>query len=252
MIKTSIDLKKFADAVNMSFDIPDAEKEIAEEALLRFEYAVNLLNKGVEHLDIIYKPFEKHENISVESVISKRGVLNRFKQASKKKFEKFKYQSILAAQKLDYFTRGDAEIKELFNTFELSLNNFEEKLEDFYYTLSNFDTEDFRDKILENIDIIKNESEDLIELINDRIIEHINNELIGKSWISEKENHFNINHQDFKPLLIDLFEERQNLLQGNFAVPNQDAQAMNPSDAQRVLSPNSSRTVNFTEFGDKL
>ena len=49
-------LSKLAYSVEMSFDIPDSEKEIGEYATQLFESVVNSLNLAKDHLDIASPP----------------------------------------------------------------------------------------------------------------------------------------------------------------------------------------------------
>lgn len=243
-------LRKIAQAVDFSTDITDSEKQDAEEALLRLEEAVYHLNQAVEHLDVIYDPFNQHENISTESVVEKRGVLNRFKQASKEKFEQFKYLCILAMQKLHSFSNGDTEIQEILSTLESSVVEVEDQLEDFYDVLSDYESPHFREAILSSIDGIREKSDNLVDLVYDRIIEHINTNLIGKTWMSDAEDQLNLEMDEKTPLLIELFKRRQEMIDGKHPNMEKDTQALNPSDAQRVYYPDAVRTVNFTEFGE--
>jgi hypothetical protein len=245
-------LRKIAQVVDFSTEITDSEKQAAEEALLRLEEAIYHLKQSVEHLDVIYEPFDQHEDISTQSVVDKRGVLNRFKQASKKKFEHFKYLCILAMQKLHMFSHGDTEIQEIMGALESSINDVEERLEEFYDVLSDYESPDFRDAVLASIDSVKEKSNEMEELVYDRIIEHINTNLIGKNWMSDAKDQLNIEMEEKTPLLIELFRQRQQMMEGGSAPPNmeKETQALNPSDAQRVYYPDSVRNVNFTEFGE--
>lgn len=242
-------LRKIAQSVDFSTEITDSEKKDAEEALLRLEEMVYQLNQAVEHLDVIYEPFNTHEHISAESVVQKRGVLNRFKQASKKKFEKFKYFCVLAMQKLHNFSNGDTEIKEIMSTLELAVIEVEDKLEEFYDVLSDYESRHFREAILSTISSIREKADDLVDLVYDRIIEHINTNLIGKSWMSDAEDRLNLEIEEKTPLLLQLFKQRQKML-GLTPDIAKEEQALNPSDAQRAFYPDAVRTVNFTEFGE--
>ena len=57
--------------------------------------------------------------------------------------------------------------------------------------------------------------------------------------------------EDRQPLITDLFEERQKALNPNgFPSGSKEQQAYNPSDAQRALYPDRSKTMNMGEFGE--
>ena len=110
-------LKKIANSIEMSFEIPEAEKDIAEEAKIRFEAVIKTLRDNIEHLDIIYEPFKRHESVSTKSLVDKRGLLNRYKQKVKSNFNETKTVALLAIRKLDYFASGDISIQEIINSF---------------------------------------------------------------------------------------------------------------------------------------
>jgi len=243
-------LKKVAQTIEMSFDIPDSEKEIAKEAVLRFEDTMKSLQKATDHLDVIYEPFSKHKNIPTKSVVEKRGVLNRFKQASKEKFENFKYLCVLSIQKINHFANGDMEIKEIISTFESSVLNVEDEVEDFFDILGDYESEDFQEKVLESIDSIKNKAEELNDLVYDSIIDHIDTNIVGKTWMSENNSKFKIEKEEKIPMVLELYKKRQELLGNKMYAVEKEKQILNPSDAPRVYSPDSARTVNFTEFGE--
>lgn len=244
-------LERLVIAVEKSFDISDGDKQIAEEASLRFEYAIKSLNEATEHLDNIYRPFAKHDRVSTRSIIKGRGVLNRFRQASKDKFEKFKTRVVLAIQKLNYFSNGDADIQELITAFEQGAETVEEKVEAFYEALVDLESENFKDQVIKTIDEIKVEADELDELVNERIIDHIDTNLIGKSWMSETSDRLNIEFAEHLPLVTELFEERKEMLQGGaMPSPRKQQQALNPGDAQKAYYPDHIRTMNIGEFGE--
>ena len=243
-------LLKIAQFVDFSTDIPDSEKKDAEEALLRLEEATYHLKQATEHLNVLYDPFSEHDSISTKSVVKKRGVLNRFKQASKEKFENFKRLCILAIQKLNNFSKGDMEIQEIIGALESAIIDIEQKLEKFYDVLSDYESPDFRNDVLSTIDDVRRKSEEFNDLVYDRIIEHINANLIGKTWMSDAEDRLNLDVKEHTPLLLELFKQRQQMLDGKYPNMGKDTQALNPSDAQRVYYPDAVRNVNFTEFGD--
>lgn len=172
--------------------------------------------------------------------------------ASKEKFEHFKYLCVLAMQKLHVFSHGDTEIQEILGTLESSINDIEERLEEFYDVLSDYESPHFRDAVLATIDGVREKSGDMEDLVYDRIIEHINTNLIGKNWISDAKDQLDIEMEEKTPLLIELFRQRQQMLDGGPVPPNmeKETQSLNPSDAQRVYYPDAVRTVNFTEFGE--
>jgi len=128
--KTAI-LKRIADSVDMSFDIPDSEKEIAQDALIRFEAALKKIRDSSEHLDIIYEPLKRHEQVSTKSLVKKRGLLNRYKQKVKQNYNEVKAIALLAIRKLNYFSSGDTSIQEIITSFIDSIEDLEKYVTSF-------------------------------------------------------------------------------------------------------------------------
>lgn len=231
----------------MSFRVPDEEIEKAEEAVMYLDETRQALRIALDHLDIIYQPFDRYDEISTDSVVQKRGLLDRYQRANKKKFEKFKYLALMSIKKINHFSRGDAEIQEIVNSLESSAQELTDKVEKFYEALSNYQAEDFQDQVLEAINLIRSKSENFEDLVDDRIIEHINTNIIGKTWLHENQDKMHIEDKpEFSPLIVELYQERQQ--KEGLPSSSQEQQAMNPSDAQRVWHPDATRYVNFTEF----
>src|ERR1700743_947983 len=110
-------LTKLANAIEMSFEVPQSEKDIANTAAERFSAVNNHLNLAKDHLDLMYDPFKKYNNISTESIVKKRGVINRFKKQVKENYNKVKFLSLKAIQLLNYFA-SDTHTLEIINAFK--------------------------------------------------------------------------------------------------------------------------------------
>ena len=196
--------------------------------------------------------FKKHKKISTKAAIKRRGVLNRFKQSSIKKFNKFKKRAFLAIRRLDKFSNGDKDIQELISSFESSVGELEEGLTSFYEALGNYEAPEFRDDVLSSIEAVKAAHESLEDLITDRIIEHIDTEILAKSWMSERKNEFHVTDDERRALITQLFDERQQMLDAPEGFPGSSKmqQAFNPSDAQKIYYPDHMRNMNIGEFGE--
>ena len=241
--------KKIANSVDMSLDIPDAEKEIANDAKMRFEGVAKSLKFAVDHLDILYEPFSMHENISTKSVIDNRGVLQgRYSSKVKENFTKAKKYGVLAIQKLNYFTVGDNSIRVLKQSFIESMGDLEESVSGLLDNLRNdYRLEDFKDKVLKSIENIREQADELIDLVYDRILKHINDNILNTSWMDFDNNQLSLDEN--VPLITELYEERQKALDGAMPTSDKPEQALNMSDATQMLHPDFVRVKNIGEFG---
>ncbi len=242
-----INLTKLAEAIEMAFNIPDTEKEVAEQALKQFEAILNSLNLAKDHLDIIYEPFKQHENISPKVIVEKRGVINRYKQQIKKNYNKVKQSALLAIEKLNYFAI-DTHILELINSFKDSIQDLEKQVNILLDILDDYESADFRETLLASIENIKKQSVQIDKLIRDRIINHIDTNILAKNWMTNMSNELKMKINDKIPLVTQLFNERQEALEGA-VVPqiNKRPQTMNPSDTQRMYYPNDMRNTGIEE-----
>ena len=244
--------KKIANNIEMSFDIPDSEKEIALEAKSFLEAVSNNMKQAVEHLDNIYTPFKEHDNITTESLVANRGILQgRFSTKIKNNFNKSNLYALLAIRKLNYFSNGDSDIREIINSFKDAVKEVGIAVSNLLSIIKN-DLEDlsFKDKVISQIDLIKNKVKDLNTLIDERIIDHINVNILSESWMYGPENKLNINLMDNDriPLIMELKKEREERLNLNSApVMEKKPQSLNAGDAQQMWHSDFVRIKNIGE-----
>jgi len=244
-------LTKIANSIEMSFEIPDAEKAIAEEAKIRFESTLKRINDCAIHLDIIYEPFKRHETVSTKSLVGKRGLLNRYKQKVKENFNVLKTVALLAIRKLDRFATGDTSIQEILNSFIDSIEDVEKLVNKFLEIMSDYESESFRTDVMSSIDGIKSQSSKLETLVRDRIIDHINTNILSNNWMSSQRDELNLEIEERAPLITELFDERQKALDPNsFPSGAGEGQTLNPGNAQKIHYSNHLSTMQIGEFGE--
>lgn len=243
-------LTKLAYAVEMSFDVPDSEKEIGEFASQLFEEVINSINLAKDHLDIIYNPFKRHENISTEAIAKRRGKIDIYKNKTKDNFEKVKFIAFKAIDKLNYFS-SDTHTMEMINSFRDAIGALEKQVVILLDVLDNYRSPDFRDNVLKSIEAVRKEAYDIEKLIKDRIVPHIDTNILARDWISNTSNQLQTKIQDRIPIITELFNQRQKALeQGNTTAVDihKRPQSLNPSDNQRIYYPSDLR--NATEVGE--
>ncbi len=247
--------RRIAESIEMSFDIPDAEKETAAQAKMHFEAAANALKLATEHLDHIYDPFSDHANISTESVIENRGVLQgRYSTRIKNNFNKVKAHGLIAIRKMNEFSTGDNVIKELINTFVDSMGDVEFHVASLLNTLKNdYKSSDFRDMVIKSIEDVRKQAAELDEFIYDIMIEHIDKDFLTKTWMNETSDQLQLDMDEEKiPLVVQLHKEREKQLNpGAFPMSEKQEQTLNMGDAQRMLHPNfMQRDTSMGNFGE--
>ena len=241
-------IKKIADAINMSFEIPSSEKEVAESAVEYLEAAANQLRFAEDHLDIMYQIFNKHDDIPTESIVKNRGIIDKYKEKVKENYNSFKKSSYIALGKLNHFA-VDTQITELLSSFQESMKEVENEVNNLLKILGKHKLPNFKANSLAAIDNIKKQGKQVANLIKDRIIEHINTNIIAETWASTTSKDLNMVVEEKVPHLIQLYKDRgKEKGKGNkIPVEPTQPQALNPSDAQSVWTPTHTRTREIGE-----
>jgi hypothetical protein len=241
---------KLAYAIEMAFEVPDVEKQVATQASERFEAVLNSLNLAKDHLDIMYEPFKRHENISPEAVVEKRGVISRYKQQVKKNYNKVKQCALFSIEKLNYFAT-DTHILELINSFRDSIQDVEKQVNILLDILDDYESPDFRNNVIAGIEGVKKQSAQVDKLIRDRIIDHIDTNILAKNWMTNTGDELQMKIKNRIPVITQLYNERQEALEAAqpAAMPqtNKRPQTMNPGNTQRVYYPNDLRNTSMEE-----
>lgn len=239
---------KLANTIEMSFEVPQSEKDIANSAVERFSAVNNALNLAKDHLNLMYDPFKKYDHISTEAIIKKRGVISRFKRQVKENYNKVKGLSLKAIQLLNYFS-SDTHTLEIINAFKDVVQDVEKQVTIFMDILDNYKSPDFKNNVIAGIEGIKKQSAQAEQLIKDRIIDHIDANILAKNWVTNTGDALKIKIQDRVPLITELFNERQKALENAVSgVPEIDKrpQTLNPGNIQRIYSPTDARNGDLT------
>lgn len=222
-------IDKIAYQVQMSFDVPKEEKHLAEKCIEYFSLVMNHCELTNDYLNKIYDPFSSEgASATPEELHEKRGLLNRYKQSLKKRYNKIKLLAFYAMQLFNNFSNDTRSI-ELINAFESDFNILIKSVEDVLDVLSNYKSESFKDSLLASIDIVKKESAELEQLIRDRIIDHLNSNILNTSWskdLGEIKNK--------EPALISIH-------QNNVPHIQKRPQVLNPTNTQSTLNPSDLR-----------
>lgn len=196
----------------MSFSIPDSEKEVAKKAEKYFTHLKGLIDKAVKHFNIIYEPFKENSNIPTEETIKNRVALREFREQVKDNFDLIKKIALESFRIMNHFS-SDTETYDIMNAFTDQLDGLEESVNDLLKVFSNLSSEEFVANIIKNIDVVKNQCEQLENLINDRILNHIDTNILAKNWVSNVSDQFNTKIDDKVPMIVQLYKERHDAVE---------------------------------------
>ena len=205
-------LIKIAETVEMSIAIPDSEKGAASVLVSTLEKLSAKYDAFNTLLDKIYNPFSGDQEVSKESVENNKKPFMDYKIEIDEKLKEIKQVAMLCVEKLIIFS-SDTDINELLASFKSGIDQIEDNVRILGDALVSWDSDDFKDMVVKSVENLKKEINNSRELINDRIISHINENILGKSWIDEIGKDMNLDIKDKEPMIKELYKEREKQLQ---------------------------------------
>jgi hypothetical protein len=205
-------IKKIASTIEMSFDIPESEKEEAQTASDQFKKVMSSLDAAKKHLNLMYEPFKDAADIPPDAVYEFRGAIFRYKEQIKENFNKVKATSFLAIMKLNYFAT-DTHITELINTFRDSIGDVEKQVNVLLNVLDDLKSKDFKDNLVKGIESIRKACFEVEKLIKERILDYIDSNILAKDWMTNTGDELQTEIKVRIPYITQLFEERQKALE---------------------------------------
>ena len=205
-------IKKIAETVEMSIAIPDSEKGTAG-ALVSILEKLSVKYDGFNTLlDKIYNPFSGDKEVSKESVENNKKPFMDYKKEIDETLREIEQVAMLCVEKLIVFS-SDTDINELLTSFKSGIDQIKDNVRILGDALVSWDSDDFKDMVVKSIENLKKDINNSRELINDRIISHINENILGKSWVDEIGKEMNLDIKDKEPMIKELYREREIQLQ---------------------------------------
>ncbi len=204
-------LFKLAETIELSISIPDDERKIAASAVVHFEKLVKKLQALNKHLNLIYNPFKEYQTVSAESVHQYRKAIWEYRKQIIENFHKVKELALICVRDLSHFD-SDTHITELLSAFSDDIGDVEDQITSLTSILSNWDTGNYKNNVTTAIETLKTEIAEIRKLIYDRIIDHINTNILAKNWVDNISEELNMSIKQQEPLIIQLYQEREKKL----------------------------------------
>jgi hypothetical protein len=202
---------KLAQTIELTMDIPESDKKIAANLIVNLQKFVKKLDSFTDHLDIMYDPFKKYNVISEESLYENRSAIWNYNKQILKNFEELKSLAFVCVKGLQFF-HSDLNIKEMERSFVDSVSDIESNIENLGKKMQDYDVQDYKSSVNSVFENLKIKSSELKDLIEDRIIDNINKNILNKSWVD------NIDDKDLddvyknnEPLISKLYKEREGI-----------------------------------------
>ena len=202
---------KKAYLVQMTYDVSDAEKASAERALHFFNHAIKLLQLSSEHLDIMKTPFKNNPDMDPKEVMKARAAIRRFRDKSVENFNEFKKASFQCVHEMQEFA-SDTQTLKLMKSFISSIDDLEIKVNDFADLFNDLEAKDFSTQIVSNIENIQKQCDDIEEIVDERIKDHIQQNILATNWTDSVGKEMEMTIEPKTPLILDLFNKRQDQL----------------------------------------
>lgn len=193
--------------LQMSYEVPSEEKDKAAKIIVYFDHLLKIIKFCEEHLNLIYIPFKDNPEISSDQAWKARAALRRYRDKVADNFNIFKRQSFKCFTLLQPFT-ADTQIIKLSKSFVLSIDDIEKQVNRFIELFSNLEAKDFGQTVVKAIDNIKKELSQLEQIINDRIKNHIQINILARNWVDNVSDELQQKVEKKIPLSIELVNER--------------------------------------------
>ena len=202
---------KKAYSVQMSYNVTDEEKHQAEQAILAFKATRNLLTESSEYLNIMKTPFKDNQDMTPEDVWKARPVIRRFRDKAIDNFDEFKAAAFKCVNLMQTFS-NDTQTLKLMKSFINSIDELEIKVNDFAELFEDLESKDFAKDVVAKMEDIQKKCDDVDEIIDERIKEHIQSNILATSWVDSVSTELQTKVEKKTPLILDLYNRRQDQL----------------------------------------
>lgn len=200
-------------SIQMTYDVSDAEKMQGEKALLHFNHAIKLLNLSADHLNIMKTPFKDNPEMSPDDVMKARAAIRRFRDKAVDNFNDFKIASFKCVNIMQGFA-SDTQTVKVMKSFISTVETLENSVNDLVDLFGNLKSKTFSKDVVKAIEGIQAECEEIEEIIQDRIKNHIQSNILAKSWVDSVSKDLQMKIEQKTPLILDLYNKRQEQLSG--------------------------------------
>ena len=198
-------------SVQMSYDVSNTEKQQADKALLYFKAAEKQLMQASDYLNIMGTPFKDNPDMAPEEVMKSRAVIRRFRDKAIDNFNQFKRVSFECVNLMQTFST-DTQTLKLMKSFITSVDDIEVKVNHFADLFNDLQDKDFAKNVVTSIDDIQKQCDDIDQIIDERIKNHIQKNILATSWVDSISNDLQMKIEKKTPLIVDLFNKRQDQL----------------------------------------
>lgn len=202
---------KKAYSIQMSYDVSDSEKHQAEQALLYFNVTEKLLMQASDYMNVMKTPFKDNPDMQPEDVMKARAAIRRFRDHCIDDFDKFKRSAFQCINAMQTFST-DTQTLKLMKSFITSIDELETKVNSFSDVFNDLQSKDFAKNVVTHIEDIQKQCDDIEEIIDERIKNHIQTNILATSWVDAISSDLQMKIEEKTPLILDLYNKREDQL----------------------------------------
>ena len=195
----------------MSYDVTNAEKAQAEKALMYFGVTLKTLRQCSDYLNTMKTPFKDNPDMTPEDVIKARAAIRRFRDKAIDNFNKFKQEAFKCVDAMQTFA-ADSQVVKLMKSFINTIDQLETVVNKFSDLFDDLRSKDFSKNVVTEIEAIQKVCDEVEEIIDERIKDHIQNNILATNWVDSISNDLQMKVEKKTPLILDLFNKRQDQL----------------------------------------
>lgn len=195
----------------MTYSVSDAEKDQAMKALRWFDYCLKLAETAQDHLNLIYDPFKKNNDIPSAQIFKIRATLREYRDKVIDNFNNFKKVSFKCYMIIQPFM-SDTQMEKLIKSFVTCVESIETQVNRFVDLFANLKSEDLTKGVVSAIENIKKEIAQLKQIIEERIKKHIQENILARNWVDNISEELQEKVEKKSPLIMQLMEDRMNLI----------------------------------------
>ncbi len=200
-------INKKAYAIQMTYDVSDKEKSDAEKALYAFNFLVKNIKNCENHLDIIYTSFKGKTNEDPKSIYNSRAALRSYRDKVVDNFNEFKKYAFQCFTLMKPFSSDTQTIK-IMKSFTMAIEDIEKQVNYFVDLFNKLDDPDLIENILKFVDSVKKEIFQFVQIVEERIINHLQRNILGRNWIDNVSKELQVGVENKIPLMVQLMKDR--------------------------------------------
>lgn len=189
--------------IQFSSPISTEEEYQAKKILISIKYAKKSLEKATKHLENVLKPFEDNPDISAEEVWDNRAMFRGFRDTSVYNFNNFKIDAFKCINFFKTF-ESDYNVIKIVKSFIDSIDDLQKAVNTFteLFDPASMKSKSFVTDIKANIEDILSKSDDIFDLIDNRIKTYVTVNILNINWLDEVRDNLKVKEVERKSLLI--------------------------------------------------